>query len=133
MTWQKHTVKCSAQISTQNTGQSFGQFGWMVECFYELSGSGFESSSSHLNFRFRACFEQGAPLNPSNYRVSIHSEMRTWHDNNIQPWNVIILNMEIITKTRGEAQLLNDHYLFPESFKKFCQTKNYYFSLLVLD
>ena len=24
-------------------------------------GSGFESSCSHLNFRFRACFEQGVP------------------------------------------------------------------------
>ena len=31
----------------------------------------FESSCSHLNFRFRACFEQGVPL---------HS----WHDKNIQ-------------------------------------------------
>ena len=28
---------------------------------YELSGCGFESSCSHLNFRFRACFEQGVP------------------------------------------------------------------------
>ena len=26
---------------------------------YELSACGFESSCSHLNFRFRACFEQG--------------------------------------------------------------------------
>ena len=28
---------------------------------YELSGSGFESSCCHLNFRFRPCFEQGVP------------------------------------------------------------------------
>ena len=28
---------------------------------YELSGRGFESSCSHLNFRIRACFEQGVP------------------------------------------------------------------------
>ena len=28
---------------------------------YELSGCGFESSGSHLNFRFRACFDQGVP------------------------------------------------------------------------
>ena len=40
--------------------------------FYKLSGCGFESSCSHLNFRFRACFEW------------IHSETRTWHDKNIQ-------------------------------------------------
>ena len=26
---------------------------------YELSGSGFEFSCSHLNFRFRTCFKQG--------------------------------------------------------------------------
>ena len=28
---------------------------------YELSGCGFQSSCSHLNFRFRNCFEQGVP------------------------------------------------------------------------
>ena len=28
---------------------------------YERSGCGFESSCSHLNFRFCACFEQGVP------------------------------------------------------------------------
>ena len=32
MTRQEHTVKCSVQISTQTTVQSFGQFGQMVEC-----------------------------------------------------------------------------------------------------
>ena len=51
---------------------------------YELSDFGFESSSSHLNFRFRACSEQGVPWHSGNYRVWIHSEMRTWHDKNIQ-------------------------------------------------
>ena len=34
---------------------------------YKLSGSGFESSCSYLNFRFRACFEQGIPWKSSNY------------------------------------------------------------------
>ena len=51
---------------------------------YELSGSGFESSCSHLNFRFCACFEQGVPWHLGNYRVWIHSETSTWHDKNIQ-------------------------------------------------
>ena len=51
---------------------------------YELSGSGFESSCSHLNFRFRSCFEQGVPWHSGNYRVWIHSETRTWHHKNIQ-------------------------------------------------
>ena len=36
---------------------------------YELSGCGFESSCSHLNFRFRACFEQGVPWHSGNYSV----------------------------------------------------------------
>ena len=40
----------------------------------EISGSGFESSCSHLNFRFHACFEQGVPWHSGNYRVWIHSE-----------------------------------------------------------
>ena len=51
---------------------------------YELIGSGFESSWSHLNFRLRACFEQGVPWHSGNYRAWIHSETRTWHDKNIQ-------------------------------------------------
>ena len=51
---------------------------------YKLSGCGFKSSCSHLNFKFRACFEQGVPWHSDNYRVWIHSEMRTWHDKNIQ-------------------------------------------------
>ena len=56
--------------------------GWVF--VYELSGCGFESSCSHFTFRFRACFEQGVPWHSGNYRVWIHSETRTWHDNNIQ-------------------------------------------------
>ena len=49
-----------------------------------ISGFGFESSCSHLNFRFRTCFEQGVPWHSGNYRVWIHSEVRMWHDKNIQ-------------------------------------------------
>ena len=56
--------------------------GWVFVS--ELSGSGFESCCSHLTFRFCACFEQGVPWHSGNYRVWIHSEMCTWHDNNIQ-------------------------------------------------
>ena len=56
--------------------------GWVF--VYELSGCGFESSCSHIIFRFRACFEQGVPWHSGNYKVWIHSETRTWHDKNIQ-------------------------------------------------
>ena len=34
--------------------------GWVL--IYELSRCGFESSCSHLNFRYPACFEQGIPI-----------------------------------------------------------------------
>ena len=43
-----------------------------------------QSSCSHLNVRFCPCFEQGVYWHSSNYWVWIHSETRTWHDNNIQ-------------------------------------------------
>ena len=56
---------------------------------YELSGCRFESSCSHLNFRFCTCFEQGVPWHSGNYRKWIHSETRSWHDKNIQSFFLI--------------------------------------------
>ena len=56
--------------------------GWVF--VYELSDCGFESSCSHLTFRFRGCFEQRVPWHSGKYRVRIHSETRTWHDKDIQ-------------------------------------------------
>ena len=56
--------------------------GWVF--VYKLSGSEFEFSCSHSNFRFPACFEQVVPSHSGNYRVSIHSETHTWHDKNIK-------------------------------------------------
>ena len=63
--------------------------GWVF--VYQLSDSGFESSCSRLNFRFRACFEQRVPWHSGNYRVWIHSETRTLHDKNIQSLMIFIL------------------------------------------
>ena len=37
-----------------------------------------------LKLRNHAWLEQEAPWHSANYRVWIHSEMRTWYDNNIQ-------------------------------------------------
>ena len=56
--------------------------GWVF--IYELSGSGFESSCNHLNFRFCACIEHRVRWHSDNYRVWIHFETCTWHDKNIQ-------------------------------------------------
>ena len=36
--------------------------GWVF--IYELTGCGFESCSCHLNFKYRACFEQQVPSHP---------------------------------------------------------------------
>ena len=37
-----------------------------------------------LNFGYRTCFKKAVVWHSRNYRVHIHSKMRTWHDNNIQ-------------------------------------------------
>ena len=51
---------------------------------FELSGSGFESSCSHLNFRFRACFEQRVPWHFYNYRVdSLWSAYVAWQEHTV--------------------------------------------------
>ena len=63
--------------------------GWVF--VYEVSGSGFKSRCSHLNFKFRACFEQGVPWYSGNFRVWIHSETRTWHDNTIQSIELLLM------------------------------------------
>ena len=64
---------------------SFSDCNWVF--VYELSGCGFKSSCSHLNFRFRACFKQGGPWHSGNYRVWINPETRTWHYKNTQTIN----------------------------------------------
>ena len=52
--------------------------GWVF--VHELSGSGFESSCSHLNLRFRTCFEQGVPWHSGNYRVWVWNPYVTWQE-----------------------------------------------------
>ena len=51
---------------------------------YELSVCGFEFRCSHLNFRYRVCFEQGVPWHSGNSRVWIYYKTCTWHDKNMQ-------------------------------------------------
>ena len=48
----------------------------------KLSDCGFESRYCHLNFRLPASSKKFLDIK-ANYRVWIHSETRTWHDNNI--------------------------------------------------
>ena len=56
--------------------------GWVF--VYEVSGYGFESRCSHLNFRYRVYFEQGVPWHSGNCRLWIHSKIGTWYDKNIR-------------------------------------------------
>ena len=74
---------------------------------YELSGCEFESSCSHLNFRFCNCFEQGVPSHSGNYRMWIHSEMCTWHDKNIRSMMVLFLRKNHLLRCWGWFSLLN--------------------------
>ena len=50
---------------------------------WPLSGCGFESRCCHLNFRASTSSKESLDIQ-ANYRVWIHSETRTWHDNDIQ-------------------------------------------------
>ena len=90
------TLKCVRNIiitySQMHRTDNYSQFssviwsvwpnGWVF--VYELSGCGFECRCSQLNSRYRTCFKQGVPWQSSKYRVWIRSEIRKWHDNNIQ-------------------------------------------------
>ena len=58
--------------------------GWVF--IYELSGSRFKSSCSHLNFSFRACFEQGVPWHSGVQLQSVDSLWNayvTWQEDTI--------------------------------------------------
>ena len=75
--------------------------GWVF--VYELSGCRFESRCSHLNFIFRACFEQGVPWYSRNYRVRIDSEMRTWNDKNIQSMTKFLHSKGVISSVYSKS------------------------------
>ena len=51
---------------------------------YKLSGCGFESRCSDLNFRYRVTFESGVPWHSGNYGMHIHFRTRMWHYKNVQ-------------------------------------------------
>ena len=99
-----HLAKLAKWLSCVVSTYLYGTFDWMLlscevhvwmvvimsrtclNCWviaYELRSCGFESCCCHLNFRYRACLEQGAPWHSGNYGESIQSETRTWHNNNI--------------------------------------------------
>ena len=79
-----------------------GLNGWAF--VYEISGCGIDSCYSYLNFRYRACFEQGAPWHSDNYRVYIHSKTWMWHDKkNTQLKNVLPLYSVLLIYSKVKA------------------------------
>ena len=78
--------------------------------FYKLSGFGFESRCSHLNFRYCVGFEEGLLWHSLYYRKWIHSQMRTWHDKNIQlyiSYLYLCLNQVVAVISSSNPALLN--------------------------
>ena len=61
--------------------------GWLF--VGELSGCGFEFRCCHLNFRYRACFEQGVSW---HLGVWIHYETRTSHNKSIPLFSIVTYN-----------------------------------------
>ena len=78
---------------------------------YELCDCGFESRCSHLNFRYRVCFEKEVPWDSGNCRVWVHPETYTLHDKNIQSHSgVIDFRNSNLFKLLAHAAAIN----FPE-------------------
>ena len=100
--WQSSITECRITLkSVRDMARTYSQMHCAYKCAeessmiwqvcrngrafdYQLSDSGFEGSCRHLNFRYCACFQLRVPWHLGNYRVWIHSEMRTWPDKNKQ-------------------------------------------------
>ena len=85
-TWNDKNIKSKSTVQKSTQNSSITWRVW-INCWvfdYDLSGFGFESSYTHLNFRFPTCFEQGFYWHSGNYRVWFHSDTGTSHDKNIQ-------------------------------------------------
>ena len=86
-----------------------------------LSGSGFESSCSHLNFRFCDCFKQGVLWHSGNYRVWIDSETRPWQDKNILPnvkvWYIYKTAYKIQAKDKKKIKIDKTSYESHQRYK----------------
>ena len=86
-----------------------GLNGWAF--VYEISGCEIDSCSSYLNFRYHACFGQGAPWHSDNYRVYIHSKTWMWHDKNTQFKNFLAL-YSFLSIYIQQSEGISDSYQF---------------------
>ena len=104
-TWHDKNKQTNSQMHRSDKHTEHSSIIWPVwpngrVFVYELSGSGFESSCSHLNFRFHVYFEQRFRWHSGNYRLWIHSETRTWHDKNIQCKFYVGMKFHLNTKNQ---------------------------------
>ena len=84
--WQEHTFKCTVQISTRNTPQSFGQFPQMVECSFKnevVLGSSPVAVVTLPSDSAPASSKEFLD-NQATRECGFTLKMRTWHDQNIQ-------------------------------------------------
>ena len=84
--WQEHTFKCTVQISTRNTPQSFGQFTQMVECSFKnevVLGSSPVAVVTLPSDSAPASSKEFLD-NQATRECGFTLKMRTWHDQNIQ-------------------------------------------------
>ena len=82
-------IRTSSQMHRTDRYSQHSSIIWPVELnrwvfVHELSGREFEYRCSHLDFRYRVCFEHGVRWHSGNYKVWIYFETRTWHDKHIQ-------------------------------------------------
>ena len=96
--------------------------GWVF--IDKLSGAAFKSTCSHLILKFRAWFEQGVPWHSGNYRVCIHFQMRTWHDQNIQSnglsrWVIKIELSHFVSEVKWLSELSGSGFEFSCSHLNF--------------
>ena len=122
----KQTTKLLVQIHIDFAGPYLGKmYLVLTDCYskwmniynmwvfvYELSGCGFESCYSHLNFRYRVCFKQRVSWHSGNYRVWIHSKTRTWHNKNIH-WD----KNRLMPYAHILLSLMMDHHLQANNLK----------------
>ena len=86
--------------------------GWVF--VHKVSGCGFVSRCSPLNFSYCTWLKPEVPRHSDNYRVQIHSETCTWHDSNRQSHSGIIqaYSETCVTLTYSKPWYIQNHDIY---------------------
>ena len=76
--------------------------GWVF--VYQLNSCGFGSRCTHLNFRYRACFEQGILDIQANIECGFN--LCTWHDNKVQSIGFVIVKQIFLLPKRKQSVII---------------------------